>query len=101
MPHYKGEIVVPTPNDSGAEEVVLASIEHRLVDEFDGYSRYDGTGGWESENGVVEEPHVRLTATGESDTIEEVFREEARRVKRELGEDAVFIQFTPVTMELV
>lgn len=99
---YQGHIVVPT-TDAQAEKVI-DELTAKMAVQFGGYSRYEGTGGWEGENGRVEENHARLVVNA-MDMDEDRFREyltiEAEYVKDVLDEEAVLIEIHEMEMDLV
>jgi hypothetical protein len=72
--------------------------------QFGGYSRYEGTGGWEGEDGRVEENHARLvvnTMDMDKDRFREYLTIEAEYVKDVLDEEAVLIEIHEMDMDLV
>jgi len=74
---------------------------------FGGYSRYEGSGGWDGESGVVTEPHVRLVVNVpeehhfDRDTFKSWLQIEATYIKGQLDEEAVLIEIREIDMELV
>lgn len=99
---YQGHIVIPTTDEKATE--VIEQLTAKMAVQLGGYSRYDGVGGWEGENGVVTENHARLVVNA-MDMDEERFREylttEAEYVKDVLDEEAVLIEIHDMAMELV
>jgi hypothetical protein len=99
---YQGHIVVPTTHDKASK--VIEQLTAKMVVKFGGYSRYDGIGGWDGENGVATENHARLVVNT-MDMDKESFREyltiEAEYVKDVLDEEAVLIEIHDMEMDLV
>ena len=96
-----GTIIIPTtPEDS--EHVIEAAKQH-LAEHFDGYSCYEGEGGWVDDEGeLIEENHVRLEATHNRQTrLRTEFYVIAHNVKHFCDEDEVFVQFTPDETNLI
>lgn len=102
---YQGHIVIPTEHEQA--ENVISDLTAKMVVRFGGYSRYDGSGGWEGENGVATEDHARLVVNTLGDdhfdreAFEEYLRIEAEYVKDVLDEEAVLIEIHDMDMELV
>lgn len=103
---YQGHIVIPTTNDKS--EHVIESITTSMADRFGGYSRYNGSGGWEANGNIVEEEHIRLVVTVKTDDSPMDWdqlcgwlRSEARWAKEVLDEDAVLVEINEIHMELV
>jgi len=92
----QGHIVVPTTKDKA--ERVIDELTAKMAVQFGGYSRYEGTGGWEGEN------DARLVVNSMDDDRES-FREyltiEAEYVKDVLDEEAVLIEIHEMEMDLV
>jgi hypothetical protein len=99
---YQGHIVVPTTHEKADE--VIDSIEAKMATTFGGYSRYEGTGGWDGKSDIVTEDHVRLvvnTTEWDRHDFKTYLRTEALYVKDVLDEDAVLIEIRDIEMELV
>jgi hypothetical protein len=100
---YQGHIVVPTTHEKA--EQVIDELTAKMAVRFGGYSRYDGTGGWEGENGRIEENHARLVVNSGEEYDRETFKGylqiEATYVKKMLDEEAVLIEIHDIDMELM
>jgi len=99
---YQGHIVIPTSHEYA--EDVIDDVKAKMVFTFGGYSRYNGSGGWEGNNGLTTEDHARLVVDTD-DMSQERFKEyleiEATYVKETLDEEAVLIEIFKIDMELV
>lgn len=99
---YQAHIVVPTSHERA--ETVIDHITTGMAIQFGGYSRYDGSGGWDAGEEVIEEEHVRLVANVtemDKDRLMEYMRIEAEFVKDVCDEDAVLIEIHGIDIELV
>lgn len=102
---YQGHIVVPTTHERS--EDVIRHITTKMAVRFGGYSTYDGRGGWDNGEEIVEETHTRIVVNIEEseqfdrENLERYLEIEAQYVKDELDEDAVMIEIHELDMELV
>lgn len=103
----QAHIIIPTSHPDASH--IIDSIKHSLAVKFGGFSQYDGSGGWDGQDGLVEEDHMRLVVTANLDDMDgwneeqfrEYFRIEANYVKDCLDEEAVLIEFQDIDMELI
>ena len=87
----RGEIIIP--NEKPEAEHVIQNACQTLNEQFGGHSRYEGVGSWKTDDGTVNEEHIKLSVSDENiDEIEQRLRDIAKTVKSELDEDAVMIE---------
>jgi hypothetical protein len=99
---YQGHIIIPTTSEQA--HTVIEQIQQTFVEEYGGFSRYAGTGGWDGQHGVMTESHCRLVVDTPADRKHDLLallEEQAEYVKAVLDEEAVYISVQETEVQFV
>lgn len=102
MNRYRYTLTVPVlDNDAHSLAHVHEHIRTHLLAKFGGYTSVDGMGGWLSPDG---KPYAEAVRVYTVDTVlysEEAIRYLALRVRRMAKQDAIYVTFDRIEVDLI